>query len=286
MIAALLLVSAVLKTYDPTDTATLASAYRIPIWLTAAVIQGEIFVAILLLSGLWQSAVLRAVAVMFVAFAVFSSYRAWLGAESCGCFGPVQVNPAFTAALDVVVAVVAAMASSPSLPGSISPRQAKGLAGTYAVVGIVAAVLFVVRSPVTETSLLLENQGGLVILEPETWVGKEFPLASFVEPPVDTLSGSWVILLFHHDCPDCQAAIPKYDALASSSGEAKHILLIEVPPYGSQPPPVRAAIVARLSDANEWFVQAPVELTVDDGKVTGASLDLCAVYRSTGSSHD
>ena len=111
LVAMLLLASALLKTYSPTEVATLATAYQIPIWLTAAVIQLELIMAIVLLAGVWPRPALHAVTALFLLFSLFSGYRAWLGAESCGCFGPVKVPPLVTTILDILVAAAAAFAS-------------------------------------------------------------------------------------------------------------------------------------------------------------------------------
>ena len=111
---------------------------------------------------------------------------------------------------------------------------------------------------------------GLVVLEPETWLGKTFPLAPHLEPTVDISTGNWVVLLFHHDFPDCQKALPIYDAIAASQGNATRVLLIEVPPFGEEPMRASAAALARLSSDAEWFVQTPTEIRVEGGRVVQA----------------
>ncbi|MAT72896.1 MAG: hypothetical protein CMJ58_25730 [Planctomycetaceae bacterium] len=280
----LLLASALLKTYSPTEVATLATAYQIPIWLTAAVIQLELIMAIVLLAGVWPRPALHAVTALFLLFSLFSGYRAWLGAESCGCFGPVKVPPLVTTILDILVAAAAAFASRFSISEQGGEARLKAAGITYAVAGMLAAVIFISRAPSTANSLSSQTAGGLVILEPETWVGEAFPLDGNLVPPVDMSAGDWTVLFFHHDCPDCQAAIPEYDALASNSGGS--VLLVEVPPCGSSPPAVRSATVARLADDKEWFVQAPVEVTIARGKVTGASLELPAISQPLDADDD
>jgi len=41
--------------------------------------------------------------VTFAAFAAVSSYLAWIGQSSCGCFGRISVNPIYALALDGIV---------------------------------------------------------------------------------------------------------------------------------------------------------------------------------------
>src|SRR5690606_34159712 len=43
--------------------------------------------------------------------------------------------------------------------------------------------------------------GGLVILEPEKWIGKPLPIADWID--VDLSTGDWIVLLHRHDCPAC-----------------------------------------------------------------------------------
>lgn len=282
--AVLLLVSAVLKTLSPTEAATLATAYQIPLWLTAVVVQIELMMAVVLLAEIRLRSTLLAVALLFSLFSIFSGYRVWLGAESCGCFGPVKVPPLITTALDLCLAAAAALASRLVINEQARPGCFKAAGVAYAVAGVLAVLVFCARVPTTATALSVQAEGELVILDPESWVGKAFPLSRHLVPEVDISSGDWVVLFFHHDCPDCQAAIPRYDALASDYG--RHVLLVEVPPCGPRPPAVRAAKVARLTDDNEWFVQAPIEMTIARGIVAGASLELPAIAQAVHAGDD
>ena len=106
-IALLLLATAAANALSPREAVALEAAYRIPLWLSAVVIQVELIFACLLLFAVRQRRPLAAVALLFCGFAVFSAYRAWAGDEACGCFGVVKVHPLYTLMLDVVVAVIA-----------------------------------------------------------------------------------------------------------------------------------------------------------------------------------
>ncbi|MBX3435791.1 MAG: hypothetical protein KF847_20935 [Pirellulales bacterium] len=52
---------------------------------------------------------------------------------------------------------------------------------------------------------------------------------------------------------------------------------MEVPPFGDQSPPVGFTQLAKLSPKHEWFVQAPVEITIRDGIVAAASVELPSI---------
>ena len=56
------------------------------------------------------------------------------------------------------------------------------------------------------------------------------------------------------------------------------MLLVEVPPHGTESRwASEPASRARLTNARDWFVQAPVEVRVRSGRVTAASLDLPSI---------
>jgi hypothetical protein len=111
LIALLLLATAAAKALLPREAVALEAAYRIPLWLSAVVIQVELIFTCLLLFAISLRKTLAAVALLFCGFAVFSAYRAWAGDESCGCFGVVKVHPLHTLIFDVVVAAIASTAS-------------------------------------------------------------------------------------------------------------------------------------------------------------------------------
>ena len=272
LIAGLLLVTAALKVVSPAESATLAAAYNIPPLLTAVVVHAELALAALLLFGLWPRKTLLATAAMFGFFGAFSIYRGWAGYESCGCFGAIKVNPWLTAALDGSMLILAAWAAWRS-PAEYSHETKRFYlaGGVFAFAGTLAAAGMIAQAPGSTADV-----GGLVILEPETWVGKPFPLATHLAPERSFDEGRWTVLLYHHDCPHCQEAVPQYERLATD-GNDRRVVLIETPPYGVAQSPEGAALRARLSDAREWFVQTPVEIRVDEGIVVSASLDLPSV---------
>src|SRR5690606_23093721 len=123
----------------------------------------------------------------------------------------------------------------------------------------------------------IDESSELVILEPENWIGKEFPLVEYLSPRVDFGTGKSIVLLYHHDCPECQRALPRYVAEAEDTdGASKKVVLIEVPPIGP-PGEYGAAMHAVLRDDIDWFVQAPVEILVDGGKITDVLRDRLSV---------
>ena len=84
-------------------------------------------------------------------------------------------------------------------------------------------------------------------------------------------TGNWLLLFYHHDCPDCQKAIPQYEQMArdlAGNEDFLRIALIEVPPYGqSGTVPSNACTLGRLEDVKEWFVTTPLSAVLIDNQV-------------------
>ncbi|MEM6484577.1 MAG: MauE/DoxX family redox-associated membrane protein [Pseudomonadota bacterium] len=266
-VAFLLVATAVLKSFSPVESAVLEAAYELPKWLTAFVVQIELAVATWLLSGRWQRTAKQATQLLFIAFAAFSFYRAVSGYESCGCFGLIRISPWATFALDLIVLAMLAFWRPKQF--EVSTRLEWLLAG-YGVAAVACALPLL--SPTQDVGLdLLAESSGLVILEPEEWIGRPFPLKPHLRPKQALDHGKWIVVLYHRDCPKCQEAKPLYEQLPAG----QHVLLIEVPPYG--PIVGSHARHARLADEREWFVQAPVEIQLLDGVVVSASRDLPSI---------
>lgn len=279
LVGLFLFATAGLKLNSPRDMVALGAVYKIPWWVTSVVVQAEVFTACFLLFRVNPRLTLRVVAGLFAGFAVFSAYRACAGYESCGCFGSVKIHPLWTLTLDACLAGVALFASqqAPSEVFSVADLSRPLL--LYALLGVAAATWTTFQAHDEIVPADGFEEGSFVVLEPDKWIGEPPPVAEQVEPAVDFSSGSWVLLFFHHDCPDCQTALPKYDELADPSAGRRgaRVLLVEVPPFGSVPFAAKHAGYARLLDAVDWFMQTPVEVNVEQGIVTSSSLKLPAI---------
>jgi hypothetical protein len=122
------------------------------------------------------------------------------------------------------------------------------------------------------------GDSSFVVLEPTKWIGKKLPLLKHIDIGDQLKSGKWIVVLYDHTCSHCMDAIPKYrqhaDQLAAQS-DSPRIALIEIPPYDGMsqvamenPPSIHSG---KLGTDREWFVQAPVEMMVEDGKVVFAA---------------
>lgn len=275
-----LLIGAVaLKALSPSDIGFLILNYQIPYWMIILFIQIELLVGVLLVSNT-KPVLMRCLAItLFSLFALFSIYRAVSGFESCGCFGAIKVNPWITLGLDLLVISLLISTGRPATENSTQDKKILIPMISYALIGGTTLAIMMINSPQKlDTAIDFNSFNGTVILEPETWINKLFPLVNEIEPSVDLTNGDWVVLLYHHDCQKCQESLPRYEGLGDSSIPPKHVLLVEVPPTGNSTFQNTEYVKhVSLKKEVDWFVQAPVEIQLSNGIVKLVSLELPSI---------
>ena len=147
-----------------------------------------------------------------------------------------------------------------------APRFAITACLGLGILGVTAPIL-ALNEPVKVTS-------SYEVLEPETWIGKELPILEYIDIAETLKKGTWLVLLYHYDCPDCGWAIPMYEKMArelEGNEEFMRIALIAVPPYGRGPVSENCpCTLGRLPETKEWFVTTPAVALLTDGQVTSA----------------
>lgn len=274
-----LILASVLKAHELATAPTLGPGLLQQRWLLLCLIELElVFGGWLLVSrGGRRTWVLTTV--LWSVFFLTAVYEALSGADSCGCFGRVRIDPWYTAAFDAIVLVFLPFCRPDPPPASDAP--ARHVVRRWCVVATLAAagaafsiwnVAHVAGARSVADGLVVAD--GVTILEPEKWVGKSFPLNAFVDVARQWEGGDWLILIYRYDCEHCQKAVPQYDALAASGagGSPKlSVALIEMPPYAPAGQelygPQTRATVGRLTADREWFASTPVAVRLHDGIV-------------------
>ena len=109
------------------------------------------------------------------------------------------------------------------------------------------------------------------VLEPETWVGQELPILGHIDIGDRLGKGTWLLLFYHYDCPDCREAIPRYEQMArdlDGNGDFLRIALVEVPPYGPAVLGTSACCaLGRLAATKEWFITTPAAALLTNTRV-------------------
>lgn len=112
------------------------------------------------------------------------------------------------------------------------------------------------------------------VLEPEIWIGKELPIIEHIDIAETLRKGTWLVLLYHYDCPGCGAAIPKYEQMArelAGNEDFLRIALIALPPYSRGPISENCpCTLGKLDQTKKWFVTSPATALLTDGQVTSA----------------
>ncbi len=267
LLGLLLLTAAVLKGYEllarPLANNNLWS-YR-PFLIFE--VEFEVVLGLWLVSGLWRRWSWWIALLCFVGFCGVTLYKGLTGAESCGCFGQVHVNPWITLSAIDVPAVLLLLIFRPR-PKPISRVH----------YGVVILGLTALLAGVT-TTVLVTNKPQRVtatreVLEPHTWIGQPLPIMTHIDRAGQLQQGNWLIMLFHYDCTDCIETLPDFQQIAENMQGNESVLqlaLIEVPPYGYDAKSDESPyLIGRMDDSKEWLVVTPAVLLLSDGVVQQA----------------
>ena len=304
--AGTLLVAAASKLYQLFTDPALGVLYGSR-WTQTAVVGYETLLSLWLVSGIAVHSARRIALVTFVVFGCVTLYLGFSGEESCGCFGRLSVNPWWTFVLDAaLVLVLAATMLRRNGAGvradSMSDRRPRPLARVAVATGAALAGIFLLTAalwrpgaPISSPDRIADSR--FVLLEPEQWVDRPFPLTDYIDWGEQSrpLRGSWVLMFYRHGCPRCHRLLPEYERLAEGLRRSRagvEVALIEVPPFGqvtgtgtspagqgvtpnspgqeSRPGPLSAG---RLSRSKNWFIRTPCEVRVTDGRVTAVTFD-------------
>lgn len=228
-----LLVAAGLKGYQLSTEPLLPMSGVDSRWFLNCVVEFELLFGVWLLSGLARRWSTLAAVACFGFFACISIYKALSGAESCGCFGTLTINPWYTATLDVTI-VSLLLHSRPWAPsrshslGPIAWRLAI-VFGLWILVGGTALV-GMWQGPVRSVTDLGEvsPDDRIVILTPEAWTGKRLPLLDYLDSQdvgATLEEGSWLVLLYHDGCPRCQQALDQLSTIAQRARGARSAVI-------------------------------------------------------------
>lgn len=207
-----------------------------------------------------------------------------LGAESCGCFGSVEVNPWFTLVMDVtfLFGLIFLGRRDPRLAlGRLLPTSRVIAAGVWSLLSVFAAFALPADNPAdlsvaTAVEALLPVDG-YYLPDYEEWIGRPFrdlDIASWITGlPVDLEAGQQYVIFFRKDCEHCHELMEVYfngsldwptTAVAVPEREGW-------PTENLQPFPCVGCRVAELPAGIDWFLQTPVLIRLADGVVECAA---------------
>lgn len=218
-------------------------------WFPIAIVEVELLLGLLLLSGLFQHPAWVVAIIFFVAASFVSLYSIFAGNASCGCFGDIEVSPWFTLLFDLfAVSLLLLFRPRPQLQQSMSIVRTS-----------IVGLLFLM-SPLLFLPLGMDK---IQVLEPQSWIGERLPILGQIDIGARLMTGRWKVVFVHHDCRRCREKIGN---LPSPNCRTHQAAVIQIPPYGQIP--ARSDLVSgSLSNRYDWFVETPVVLTLNNGIV-------------------
>ena len=285
LVGLFLLLAALLKAYQLSTAPTAEDSVLTSRWFLAIIVEFEVVLGLLLILDVAPRVTRWLSLATFAVFAAVSGYKALSGEVSCGCFGQLEVNPWWTLVVDVACFVAIMTVRPRSVRGAISERfWASRRSVAFVLVAVLLAAPIGVAIFSFEPGRIIETgklvgEPGLIVLEPETWLGNEFPLAGYIDIGDELVQGSWIIVLYHQDCPKCQEAIAEYERRARRAGESQEgqrIALVELPPYGVDERTGSANELlryGRLTDTKTWFASTPCEIQISNGLTQSVSIN-------------
>ena len=259
--AVLLLVAAALKLHQLSTTPVtdnLLFESRLANFLIA---NGELLVGLWLLS-MWQSLNARLFAIgLFCVFILFSVYKLLNGETDCSCFGVYVVHPWITLMIDLSVVGFLAF-WKPNSQAKLWP----GWIGIAAIFILLSTGHFLAFEPVSvaEVDRSPEANQTIVVDADSLLVSDlERSLFPYIAKGGEQLKmGLWRIILYHEDCPKCQSLIQE------NQDPPIPTAFVEVPPFGGVKRESSGKVKwLKLTDQQNWFVSAPIDLIVEDGVV-------------------
>ncbi len=266
--ALLLILGAGLKTYQLSTVPDPSNYVLGSHLLTTLLVLVEIGVATWLLSGAKPRIAKWAALTLFSLFAVTAAAKWTAGETNCGCFGVIQIHPAIVFFVDAFVIVVLL---DQCIRRARTDTKASGFKSSLVwVCGFIFAAFCIVSIQSLRTTSfndlgLIETTNDFVILEPETWVGQQLPIIEYLKHVDKYALETCHLLFYYEDCPHCK----QYIATCLETPETHPFVFVEVPPYKAPDQQNTDTVTwAKLDDRFKWFVEAPVELTIENGMVS------------------
>jgi hypothetical protein len=257
----------------------------------AGLVEFECFLGLWLLAGMYTRLARLVSLLCFGAFLVYSLYEGLNGKASCECFGKVSVNPWHVAVLDTVALV--ALWRWPAVDRlRLIPRYSRIAAVSVCLALVLAAAG--ATAIISNTPSFLSADGEIdgtsadVVLAPEKWVGKPFPLLKHTNIANALTTGKWIILLHNAGCPACRDEVLRLRRLAmvlASANDLTRVALLEVSSAGVGSAPGEAdadrCLSGVLDGTRKWHVTTPVSIVIQDGVVMDVSNTVGGLQRVT-----
>jgi len=248
----------------------------------------ELGLGIWLVCGLFRKAAWVAAVLSFGLFIIVTLQMGLAGAESCGCFGRVHVNPWITLSVVDIPLFLGLLIFRPKGLKLLPPPwpSAKHFFGvaipTSVLIGIIIPVLIFNKPP--------DKTDRYEVVRPEEWIGKE-PAGGKQTAEEEQVGKEWTMLrhidiadslrsnivvavLYSTECDSCHDAVALYDRMSRDMGgdeDSIQFAFIEIPPYGSEQdsfiPADTSCLTGRLDSSKDWYIKTPLVVAIQNGSV-------------------
>lgn len=245
----------------------------------------EIGLGIWVLCGLFRKAAWLTAVLGFAVFVAVTLYKALIGAESCGCFGVVKVNPWITFSSIDVPLLAAMLIFRPKEEKLLPPpwpsaRHFFGVAIPTCILLVCLVFVLVYNKPPDRTQRY-------EVVRPEQWTKQAaaqkdpnhgenilpWDMLRYIDIAGSLKAGIVVVIFYSNQCDTCHEAVPVYDRMSRdmSSEGAIRFAFIEIPPYADKQktliPDDTPSLVGRLDSSRDWYIKTPLVVLLRDGIV-------------------
>lgn len=234
----------------------------------------ELLFAVWLVLGRARRASQVATGVLFGVFAIVSFSKGVSGAESCGCFGNLKVDPWMTFSLDLLFATLALYEARIKQKFTVKLIRASFLLSVLmalsGMIALSAGCFFPKRELVRlHANSAMLSRGSAIQIVPSDWLGYKCPLLDYCDKCEELRKGKWLVLLYNPGCSSCHSSFQTLTLEARKSGANLAVLSIvsDVSTEGFH----EAQYSGRLSPFYDWWVETPISFHLYDSVVKDAS---------------
>ncbi len=237
----------------------------------------ELGLGIWLVCGLFRKAAWMLAVLAFGLFILVTLQKGLTGAESCGCFGRVKVNPWITfSAIDIPL-FLALVIFRPKGLKLLPPPWPK--AAHFFGVAIPTFIAFAIIMPVLIFNKPPNKTEKYEVVQPAEWISQtrnheEWSMLKHIDIAGSLRKNLVIVVFYSSECDECHKAIPIYDQMSRDMAGNEEVLrfaFIEIPPYALEKdnivPTDTPALRGRLDSSKEWYMQTPLVVVVQDGVV-------------------
>ncbi|MDD5326262.1 MAG: hypothetical protein PHY02_00425 [Phycisphaerae bacterium] len=231
----------------------------------------ELGLGIWLVCGLFKKAAWMLAVLAFGLFIAVTLQKALSGAESCGCFGMVKVNPWITLSIVDIPLFLGLIIFRPKGLKLLPPPWPSKW--HFFSIAIPTFIIFSIIMPYLILHKPLDRTDKYEVVKPEEWLDSETWLMLKHIDIADSLQSNIVVVVFYSvECDTCQETVPLYDQMArdmAGSEDAIQFAFVEIPPYASEEdnlvPTDTPCLRGRLDSSKIWYMQTPLIVLLREG---------------------